>query len=70
MFGMKAARTSPELLRRLKESAECGPMTPAELREQKISFIIGQTPFDSPAPSREYVGFLIDNGRPPKEGEI
>ena len=70
MCNLKESPPRPRLEELIKKARQRGPMTPAELREQKISFIIGQTPFDSPAPSREYVGFLIDNGRPPKEGEI
>ncbi len=50
--GMKPVYTSPELLERLRLAAQ-RPMTREEVREQKISWVLGNLPFDSTVTRKE-----------------
>jgi hypothetical protein len=43
---VKSIYTDPELLERLRLAAQ-RPMTREEVREQKISWVLGNLPFDS-----------------------
>jgi hypothetical protein len=55
---VKPTHTDPELLERLRLAAQ-RPMTRKEVREQKISWVLGNLPFDSDATYDE-IAAVID----------
>lgn len=54
-FVKTLAPLRPELEELLKKARELGPMTPAELREQRISFAYGNAAIENSRITREMV---------------
>lgn len=62
----KPIKTNPELLALLEATKNLPPMTPAQLREQRISWAYGNCAIDNPNVTREMVERLHDEiyGKP------
>lgn len=62
----KPLPTRPEFEALLKQTAARGPMTPAELRAQRISFAYGNCSIENPSITREMVERIHDEmyGKP------
>lgn len=45
---IKPTKTDPKLAALLERAKDAPPMTPAQIQEQRISFVYGQLPHDNP----------------------
>jgi hypothetical protein len=63
---IKAAPPRPKLDALIEAARKLPPMTPAQLRAQRISFAYGNTSFENPRITREMVERIHDEiyGRP------
>lgn len=66
---LKPAPHRPELAALIAKAKALGPMTPTELREQRISFAYGNAAIDNPRITRKMVEEEYDRlyGRPEEQ---